>query len=136
MLSEFLPLPSRLASSPLYQAVSVTADDVMMSTHRRGDGQLSTSAAAAASAVGSDHVVAVPRHQTTYYNNWKSSHHARERSLVHSAAGLNGHQRSSTGYERRCNRSCAELLTLERPGICPYLERPLWVIFDPCTKGY
>jgi len=26
------------------------------------------------------------------------------------------------------------LLTLERPAICPYLERPQWVIFDPCTK--
>ena len=25
-------------------------------------------------------------------------------------------------------------LTLERPAICPYLERPQWVIFDPSTK--
>jgi len=31
-----------------------------------------------------------------------------------------------------CEPNC--LLTLERPGICPYLERPQWVIFDPYTK--
>ena len=31
--------------------------------------------------------------------------------------------------------ACASRLTLERPGICPYLERPQWVIFDPCTKA-
>jgi len=105
MLSEFVPLPSRLASSPLYQSLSALDDDVVMPTHGRG--RQPTAAA-------SDNVVAVQRRSTTYYNNWKSSHSdaaaaaaAGEMSLMDveggeclsAADGDSGSELSSNSYE-------------------------------------
>jgi len=78
MLSEFVPLPSRLASSPLYQSLSALDDDVVMPTHGRG--RQPTAAA-------SDNVVAVQRRSTTYYNNWKSSHSDAAAAAAAAAAG-------------------------------------------------
>jgi len=91
MLTEFVRLPSRLASSPLYRSSSTIHDDV---THSQGD-EHPTSAAAERN----DQVVVVgSRHHATYYSNWKSSHHAaattRQMSLMH-ADGLDGRQRLS-----------------------------------------
>jgi len=88
MLSEFVPLPTRLASSPLNCALS-TFGGVSMHSHYCSP----LPPAAAAELTHNDNTVLTRKHYTTYYNSWKSSHtasHAREMEInvVGDAAGL------------------------------------------------
>jgi len=88
MLSEFVPLPSRLTSSPLYSSPS-RFDDVSMLTHSRSPRP------SAAAELTQDDVIITRKHYAAYYNSWESNEskdtggHARQVTHV-DAAGLDG----------------------------------------------
>ena len=73
-LSEFVPLPSRLSSSPLlYSRSSSRFDDGSTLARRRHSPQSST-----ATELTHDNAVVVRRHRAKYYNSWMSNHSARK----------------------------------------------------------
>jgi len=88
VLPEFVPLPTRLASSPLYRE---PFDDVpKLSLTSRYSPQLLSPAASAAVELEQADVLVTSKRSTTYYNSLKSSH-AREVDIM-DAAGLEGLQ--------------------------------------------
>ena len=92
VLSEFVALPTRLVSSPLYQTPRTMDDDIAtVSIHGRGRHMPppSPSSRLTAAAAASD------RRSTTYYNHWKLTPRpadaaARQRSLDNASRDKDG----------------------------------------------